>query len=621
MSWDQDQMCLTTTTTTTTAACCCAIYARVSSEQQAKEGTIASQISALRRRVAEDGLALEESMCFVDDGYSGSTLVRPALERLRDLAAEGALARLYVLSPDRLARDFVDQMVLVDELRRCEVELVFVNRPLGDSPEDQLLLQVQGAMAQYERLKIMERCRRGRLHAARQGSLAVLGKGCYGYRYIGKQEGGGVASLNVVLEEAQVVRRVFEWIGRERASLAEVCRRLAKQGVLSPRGHVLWDRSTLWKMLKNPVYKGQAAYGKTRASEREARLRPLRGQGVAPRRVRVSRRVDAAEWIDLPAPALVSEELFEAVAEQLRENALRQRELRSGARYLLQGLVVCRCCGYAMIGRREHGEKGRIYEYYRCGGSKPAHQPAQRRCCWNAPVRGDRLEEAVWSDVVALLEEPGRLEEEFARRLARPDCASGEQRAAAARTAQLERSIRRLIDAYQEGILEKQEFEPRVKAARQRLTELKQEVQTQAQLEAQATQLRLVIGRVEDFARQVQTGLAQADWDKRRQIIRALVKEVEVEKDQVRIVYKVAPNPFDQAPSRGIWQDCCRRSVVAPRLNQSWTDATTLLRLTNLSSRLVGGRSLSTCCRSVTSASSLPAIEVMMSPSRRPCLA
>jgi site-specific DNA recombinase len=191
-----------------------AIYARVSSDRQARDGTIASQVEALRQRVSADALSLSESMCFIDDGYSGSTLIRPQLERLRDLAAAGEIGRLYALSPDRLARDFVDQMVLVDELRRCGVEILFVNRPLGETPEDQLLLQVQGAMAQYERTKIMERCRRGRLHAARQGKLSVLGQGCYGYRHIRNTDSGAAASLNIVLEEAGVIRQVFEWIAR-----------------------------------------------------------------------------------------------------------------------------------------------------------------------------------------------------------------------------------------------------------------------------------------------------------------------------------------------------------------------------------------------------------------------
>jgi site-specific DNA recombinase len=135
------------------------LYARVSSDKQAQEGTIASQLSVLRERIAAAGYVLEEALCFVDDGVSGTTLVRPALERLRDQAAAGAIDRLYILDPDRLARRHVHQLVLVDELRACGVEMVFLNRPLGTTPEDQLLLQVQGIIGEYERAKILERMR------------------------------------------------------------------------------------------------------------------------------------------------------------------------------------------------------------------------------------------------------------------------------------------------------------------------------------------------------------------------------------------------------------------------------------------------------------------------------
>ena len=151
-----------------------AIYARVSSDRQAQDGTIDSQVQALRERVAQDGLSLEEELCFLDDGYSGSTLIRPALERLRDQAAGGAIDRLYVHCPDRLARRYAYQVLLVDELQHCGVELVFLNRPLGRGAEDDLLLQVQGIVAEYERAKILERSRRGKLHAAARGRVSVL---------------------------------------------------------------------------------------------------------------------------------------------------------------------------------------------------------------------------------------------------------------------------------------------------------------------------------------------------------------------------------------------------------------------------------------------------------------
>ena len=148
-----------------------AIYARVSSEQQADARPVASQVAALRERVAADGLTVSEAMQFLEEGYSGATLVRPALERLRDVIAAGSVDRLYVHSPDRLARKYAYQVLLVDEFRRAGVEVIFLNRALGQSPEDDLLLQVQGMIAEYERAKIIERHRRGKRHAAHGGAV------------------------------------------------------------------------------------------------------------------------------------------------------------------------------------------------------------------------------------------------------------------------------------------------------------------------------------------------------------------------------------------------------------------------------------------------------------------
>src|SRR5919109_5652760 len=186
-----------------------AIYARVSSEQQAEANTIASQVAALQARVAADGLPLPLDHHFLDEGYSGATLIRPALERLRDAAALGTISRLYVHSPDRLARKYAYQVLLIDELQRAGVEIIFLNRELGRSPEDDLLLQVQGMVAEYERAKILERSRRGKRHAAQRGSVNVLSGAPYGYRYVSKWAGGGTARYEVILEEARVVRQIF----------------------------------------------------------------------------------------------------------------------------------------------------------------------------------------------------------------------------------------------------------------------------------------------------------------------------------------------------------------------------------------------------------------------------
>jgi len=241
-----------------------ALYARVSSDQQNEARTIESQLADLRTRLAAEGVTLPAELEFVDNGYSGATLIRPALERLRDVAAAGGIDRLYVHCPDRLARNYAHQVLLLEEFIRAGVEVVFLNREVGQTPEDQLLLQVQGMIAEYERAKILERSRRGKRHGAQVGKVSVLAGAPYGYRYVTKHEGAGEAHFEVVWEEARVVRQVFEWVGRDRCSIGEVRRRLEAAKERTRTGKIVWDRATICGMLKNPAYKGEAALRQNR---------------------------------------------------------------------------------------------------------------------------------------------------------------------------------------------------------------------------------------------------------------------------------------------------------------------------------------------------------------------
>jgi len=265
-----------------------AFYARVSGEQQAAAHTIESQIAALSERGRSDGMPVPPERQFVDDGYSGATLIRPALDRLRDLVIVGAIDRIYVHSPDRLARNYAYQVLLLDEWRRRGVEVVFLNRPLGQSPEDDLLLQVQGIVAEYERAKIMERSRRGKKHAAQSGSLNVMSGAPFGYRYVSVREGEGQARFEPVAEQVRVVQQIFSWIGRDRCSLAEVCRRLHKASTPTATGKPIWSREAVWHVLQNSAYMGQAAYGKTHMMPRGKNSRPraARGHPTEPRRTK-----------------------------------------------------------------------------------------------------------------------------------------------------------------------------------------------------------------------------------------------------------------------------------------------------------------------------------------------
>ena len=537
-----------------------ALYARVSSDKQADEGTIASQVAALKQRCHDENLLVEEELSFIDDGYSGTTLVRPALERLRDLAASGTLDRLYVHSPDRLARRYAYQVLLLDEFQRSGVEVVFLNHPIGGSAEDQLLLQVQGMVAEYERAKLLERCRRGKLHTARQGCVNALASAPFGYRYIRKAEGGGTARYDVILEEARIAQQIFDWVGRERVSLAEVCRRLQRQGIRTRTGKVRWDSSTICDMLRNPAYKGTAVFGRWQVGPRRPRLRPPRGQEEQPRR---NYSVYAAQGpgITIAVPALVSPELFAAVAEQLDENRMRNRQSRRGARWLLQGLLVCQHCGYALYGLASRcqlvGGRKVEYAHYRCMG-RNASRFAGQRICDNPQIRVADLDAAVWGDVCELLRHPAKVHEEYERRLNHP---AGPKRSlqaeqVARQVHKVKQGITRLIDAYQEGMLDKNEFAPRLQTAKERLARLEEEAQKELEQQEQQRELRLALGALEEFAQQVKDGLQQADWHRQREIIRALVKRIEVGNNAIRIVYRVSPPPFVKAPVGGILEHC-----------------------------------------------------------------
>src|SRR5262245_11568855 len=532
------------------------LYARVSSEQQAEANTIDSQVAVLRAQIAADGFDLRSVLEFIDAGYSGSSLVRPALERLRDVAAAGGLDRLYVHCPDRFARHYAYQVLLLDELTQRGVEVIFLNRPLGHTPEDQLLLHVQGLIAEYERGKFLERSRRGKRHAAQEGRVGILCHAPYGYRYVPKQEGGGDARFDIVWDEANIVQQVFAWVGHERCTINAVCRRLHQAGIRTRTGKEHWDHKTIWDMLRNPAYKGEAAFGKTRWTPVGPRLHAPRGRPAHSRRGYSGKAVPTDEWITIPVPALVDAAVFEAVQAQLDENKRRARIPEKGSRYLLQGLLVCSQCGYADCGRTNDARNA----YYRCAGAMHIPRHGFERVCWSKPLRMEQTDAAVWHEVCRLLAQPERLEQAYRQRLP-PDPPSDASQGLETQMSKLRRGLARLIDSYADGLIDKQEFEPRVTHMRARLQHLEAQMQ---QLKAEGEmeeEWRLIMGRLETFAAQVPNGLQQADFHTRREIMRSLVKRVEVDQQHLRVVFRVNPTSVlpssDNASSN--WQDSGRR--------------------------------------------------------------
>lgn len=525
-----------------------ALYARVSSQRQAEGGTMDSQVAALRERIAQDGLDVADECCFLDDGYSGALLTRPALERLRDLAHAGGLDRVYVHTPDRLARKYVLQMVLLEELTRAGVQVIFLDGdPRSSTAEGALLVQVQSIIAEYERAKILERTRRGRRHAARAGKVSALGHAPYGYHYVTRQAGDGEARYEIVLDEARVVRQIFTWVAVEGLSLGEVIRRLAEQHVPTATGKARWDRATIHGILGQPAYTGTAKYGKTRLVPRQHARRAKRGDPATPRRALVTQDTLPAEQESIPVPALISPELFAAAAERLAGNRQRQRALGRGG-FLLSGLLVCHRCGSAYCGRhrtaRRQGDG-----YYRCLGTDKYRRGGET-ICDNKSLPVAALENEVWADVCSLLQDRGRLRHELERRLAQPTPA-GDRAHWQVILAQLKGRLARLVDAYEHGWLEQAEFLQRSTCVRERLAENEAALQQWEQAHHSEDELRLIVGHFETFAQEVAAGLDDADPDLKRQLIRLLIHRIEVDTEEVRIVYKVQPRPFVLRPVRG----------------------------------------------------------------------
>src|ERR1035437_6447229 len=241
---------------------------------------------------------------FEDDGCSGATLERPGLERVRDLAAEGQIQVVLAYAPDRLSRKYAYQILLIEELARNGVETLFVKAPQGSSAEDQLLVQFQGMISEYERAQILERSRRGKRHRAQAGEVSVMSGAPYGYRYVRKTD-EAPAAYAVLEAEARVVERIYEMYTVEGLSIGEITRRINAEGIPTRKASARWERTTVWAVLRNSAYRGIACFGKTRASSRTRVMRPQRRRGVITPSMTAGHERPREEWIEIPVPALV----------------------------------------------------------------------------------------------------------------------------------------------------------------------------------------------------------------------------------------------------------------------------------------------------------------------------
>jgi site-specific DNA recombinase len=521
-----------------------AIYARVSSERQRQDETIQSQTVGLRELAATRGLLVVEDLVFEDEGFSGATLTRPALERLRDRAAEGAFEVLLCHAPDRLARRYAYQVLLLEEFARVGVEVCFAKEPeRGGSPEDELLRQFQGMIAEYERAQIAERTRRGKLHRARGGSQAVMSGAPYGYRYVKKAEHCD-AYWEINELEAQVVRDVFARYVNEGTSIGELTRWLTERAIRTRTGKTVWDRSTVWAMLRNPAYRGQAGFGKTKTAERHGGpTRTTRQRGERHGR-RLTRQDQPAEkWTFIAVPPLVTDETFALAQARLVENAHFARR-NTKELTLLQGVLVCRECGYSCYRTSTRTSNKRI-SYYRCIG-QDGWRHVGGKLCTSRPVRADELDPLVWAEVRRLLEDPELVRAEIDRRLA----ALRTEHPAARRRETLERdlaradtAVTRLIEAYQEQLISIDELRARTPPLRKRHSTLRAQLDAlDAELHDAESYLKLA-DTLEGFLGRLTDRLDQLDIAEQQRILRLVVREVLIGDDDTITIRHTIPTP------------------------------------------------------------------------------
>ena len=319
-----------------------AMYVRVSTQQQKECATIESQKVNLLRHAKEKGFEIHPEWIFEDNGFSGSKLARPALDKLRDLASEGIFGHIFIMSPDRLSRKYAYQAILLDEFKANGIEVHFQNSNDPVTATDHLLLQMQGMFAEYERAQITERSRRGKKHKAKNGAVSVLSKASYGYRYI-KSPDGIASCFEINEKEASVVRAIFDLYVRERFSIVKIIAHLVGHQINSPTGKSEWTSSTIHGILKNSAYRGIAYFGKRENCEVTSTRLPGRSIRLNGRRAakRGTRLKDPAEWIAIPVSAIINDETFESAQDLLKTNKrLSLRNSKPGS--LLQGIVSCK---------------------------------------------------------------------------------------------------------------------------------------------------------------------------------------------------------------------------------------------------------------------------------------
>jgi site-specific DNA recombinase len=520
-----------------------ALYVRVSTSRQQQAQTIEQQLERLRAHVVgQQEWHLADEHIYRDDGYSGARLNRPGLDRLRDQVALGSIELVLVTAPDRLARKYVHQVLLVEELHGYGCQIEFLDRPMSDDPHDQLLLQIRGAVAEYERSLIADRMRRGRQTKMRSGLLLPWTFAPYGY-ILDPERPRDATRVGVDLIKAEVVKQIFAWYTDPAtpASLYWVAKTLNDRQIPPPRGGVRWNVATVRGILRSPAYTGTAYSGRSRpipARRRKSALQPV-GAGDS------QQTTPEEEWIAIPVPAIVSQETFDMAQQRLEQNKQWARRNNQMQDYLLRGLVSCGQCRLACTGRLA----GAGYAYYICCGRRDALRAAKGERCTARYAPAAALDLLVWQDLCRILTNPELVTHELARAQAGewlPQALQDRQRTLRASLAQLERQQARLLEVYLAEVIGRDEFERKQHELAQTQNGLTQQLR---QLELQA-QKQLDVAKlathIDDFCQRLAPTLDQLSFAQRRQLVELLIDCVIVDNDKVEIRYVIPTGPHGE---------------------------------------------------------------------------
>lgn len=517
-----------------------AIYARVSTPNQAQAQTIEQQLERLHEHVKEQQWELKEAHIFRDEGRSGANLKRPGLDSLRDSVKFAEVDCVLVTSPDRLARNYVHQMVLLDEWEGCGCEVIFLDRPMSDDPHDRLLLQIRGAVAEYERTLVSERMRRGRLAKYRAGTLLPWSKPPYGYR-LDLEQPRNPAGVRIDESEAAVVRMIYSSYSQGELSLCGLAKVLQQQGIPTASGNVIWSVSSLRAILRQPAYLGKVYACRYRYREPKIRRSATHPLGQPHQSYE---ELPFEDWLYVAdITAIIEQAQFDRVQTKLVKNKSFAKRNNHAHDYLLRALVSCGKCQLSSTARALN--KGK-YRYYVCAGKAKAIHSRKLEKCPSRFAPAVQLDELVWQDLCEVLKHPESISQAMERAHGGhwlPQELRARREHLEQALSNVDKQIARLTEAYLAEVIPLTEYKRRRAAL-----EVKREgVETlQSQLTAQVDQsahLSQAISSVEDFCQRVSQGLDTASFQQKRQLVELLIDRVIVNDEKVEIRYAIPLTP------------------------------------------------------------------------------